>query len=180
VKDEERDKLDADAILTNIKEGTAAGNEERKKRGWASINIVGWEQQPKYDPASNNLTWAIRGQSGDDQIVNFNTRILGREGVMEVALVCDPPQLAGVLPTSQKILGDYSFNQGKRYAEFRQGDKMAAYGLAALITGGTVAAAAKSGLLAKLLKVLAKFGIFIAAGAAALFKKLFGKKEETS
>jgi uncharacterized membrane-anchored protein len=180
VKDDERDKLDADAILKNIKEGTEAANEERKKRGWDSLNIVGWEQQPKYDPSSNNLTWAIRAESGGSQIVNFNTRILGREGVMEVALVCDPPQLAGILPTSHKLLGDYEFNQGKRYAEFKQGDKLAAYGLAALITGGTVAAAAKSGLLAKILKVLAKFGIFIAAGAAALAKKLFGKKDETA
>ncbi|HEV7764613.1 MAG TPA: DUF2167 domain-containing protein [Thermoanaerobaculia bacterium] len=180
VKDDERDKLDADAILKNIKDGTEAANEERKKRGWDSLNIVGWEQQPKYDPSSNNLTWAIRGESGGSQIVNFNTRILGREGVMEVALVVDPPQLAGVLPTSQKLLGDYAFVPGKRYAEFKQGDKLAAYGLAALITGGTVAAAAKSGLLAKLLKVLAKFGIFIAAGAAALFKKLFGKKDENA
>lgn len=179
VKDDERDKLDPDAILANIKEGTAAGNEERKKRGWATMNIVGWEQQPRYDPASNNLTWAVRAESEGSQIVNFNTRILGRGGVMEVALVCDPPQLAGILPTSQKLLTDYSFNPGQRYAEFRKGDKLAAYGLAALITGGGLAVAAKSGLLAKLLKVLAKFGIFIAAGAAALFKKLFGKKEET-
>lgn len=179
VKDDERDKLDADAILSNIKEGTAAGNEERKKRGWATMNIVGWEQQPRYDTASNNLTWAIRAESEGSQIVNFNTRILGRGGVMEVALVCDPPQLAGVLPTSQKLLTDYAFNPGQRYAEFRKGDKMAAYGLAALITGGGLAVAAKSGLLAKLLKVLAKFGIFIVAGIAALAKKLFGKKEET-
>jgi uncharacterized membrane-anchored protein len=179
VKDDERDKLDADAILTNIKEGTAAGNEERKKRGWVTMNIVGWEQQPRYDPSSNNLTWAVRAESEGNQIVNFNTRILGRGGVMEVALVCDPPQLAGVLPTSQKLLTKYSFNEGQRYAEFKKGDKIAAYGLAALITGGGLAVAAKSGLLAKLLKVLAKFGIFIAAGAAAIFKKLFGKKEET-
>ena len=179
VKDDERDKLDAGAILTNIKEGTAAGNEERKKRGWATMNIVGWEQQPRYDPSTNNLTWAIRAESEGSQIVNFNTRILGRGGVMEVALVCDPPQLAAILPQSQKLLGKYSFNEGQRYAEFRKGDKIAEYGLAALITGGGLAVAAKSGLLAKLLKILAKFGIFIAAGAAALFKKFFGKKDET-
>jgi uncharacterized membrane-anchored protein len=178
VKDDDRDKLDAGAILTSIKEGTEAANEERKKRGWQTLNIMGWAQQPKYDTASKNLTWAISAQSGADQVVNYNTRILGRGGVMEVALVCDPNQLAAVTPVANKLLGDYEFNSGQRYAEFRQGDKMAAYGLAALITGGGVAVAAKSGLLAKLLKILAKFGIFIAAGAAALWKKLAGKKEE--
>lgn len=179
VKDDERDKLDADAILDNVREGTKAANEERKKRGWASLEIVGWQQQPRYDTATNNLTWAIRARSNGKEVVNYNTRLLGRDGVMEVALVCDPGQLAGVTPVAQKLLSDYSFNPGKRYAEFKQGDKMAEYGLAALIAGGGVAVAAKTGLLAKLLKVLAKFGIFIAAALAALGKKLFGKKEET-
>lgn len=180
VKDDERDKLDAAGILSNIREGTKAANEERKKRGWASLEIVGWEQEPRYDPASNNLTWAIRGQSGPNQIINYNTRILGREGVMEVALVCDPGQLAAVTPAANKLLADYSFNPGQRYAEFKQGDKIAGYGLAALITGGGVAVAAKTGLLAKALKVLAKFGIFIAAAAAALVKKFVGKKDPAS
>lgn len=177
VKDDDRDKLDADAILASIREGTAAGNEERKKRGWATLTILGWEQQPRYDAATNNLTWATRCESNGKQVINYNTRILGREGVMEVSLVCDPPQLAGVLPVSNKLLGDYSFNPGKRYAEFTKGDKVAAYGLAALITGGAVAVAAKSGLLAKLLKLLVKFAVFIAAGVAALFKKIFGKSK---
>lgn len=180
VKDDERDKLDAAALLTSIKEGTASGNEERKKRGWSTLDILGWELEPRYDPSSNNLTWAVRAQSEGQQIINVNTRILGREGVMEVALVCDPPQLAAVTPVANKLLGDYEFSPGKRYAEFKQGDKLAGYGLAALITGGGVAVAAKSGLLAKVLKVLAKFGIFIAAALAAVGKKLFGKKDPAS
>lgn len=180
VEDGERDKLDAGAILTNIKEGTEAANEERKKRGWGTLDIVGWEQEPKYDARSNNLIWAIRAKSGDGDVVNFNTRILGREGVMKVALVCDPPQLAAITPVAQNLLGDYSFNPGKRYAEFTRGDKVAKVGLAALIAGGGVAVAAKTGILAKLLKVLAKFGIFIAAAVAMLAKKLFGKKEESN
>ncbi len=178
VKDDDRDELDPDAILTSIREGTEAANEERKKRGWQTMTIAGWAQQPKYDTASNNLTWAIKATSGADQVVNYNTRILGRGGVMEVALVCDPGQLAAVTPVANKLLGKYEFNAGQRYAEFRQGDKIAAYGLAALITGGGVAVAAKSGLLAKLFKLLAKFGVFLAAGAAALWKKLFGKSDE--
>ncbi len=177
VKDDDRDKLDADEILASIKQGTTAANQERKERGWAPLLISGWEQQPKYDPASNNLVWAVRAISESEEVVNYNTRILGREGVMEVALVCSPEQLRRVVPTAQRLLKNYDFNSGQRYAEFRQGDKIAEYGLAALITGGGIAVAAKTGLLAKLLKLLTKFGIFIAAAAAALWKKLSGKKE---
>ncbi len=176
VKDDERDALDSGAILTNIKEGTAAANEERRKRGWSTLDIVGWEQEPRYDPKTNNLTWAIRAQSEGSQIVNFNTRLLGREGVMEVALVCDPPQLAAITPVANQLLGDYSFNPGKRYAEFTKGDKVAKVGLAALIAGGGVAVAAKTGVLQKLWKFILAIIIALAAG----FKKLFGKKEEST
>lgn len=178
VKDDERDSLDANAILGNIREATAAGNEERKRRGWGTFEVIGWEQTPHYDAASNNLTWAIRGRSNGSEVINYNTRLLGRSGVTEVTLVCSPAELAAITPAARRLVADYSFNPGQRYAEYRRGDKMAEYGLAALITGGTVAVAAKTGLLAKLIKLLTKVGVFLAAGAAALVKKLFGKKEE--
>jgi len=68
-------------------------------------------------------------------VVNYNTRLLGRKGVMEVSLVVDPEKLSATMPAYQALLKDYDFKQGERYAEFRQGDKIAKYGLAALVTG---------------------------------------------
>ena len=47
------------------------------------------------------------------------------------------------------------FKAGSRYAEFGQGDKIAAYGLTALVAGGAGAALAKSGLLSKMWKAIA-------------------------
>jgi len=44
VKDDEKNKLDGEAILTSIKEGTAAANEERKRRGWGAILCAGLGQ----------------------------------------------------------------------------------------------------------------------------------------
>jgi len=90
---------------------------------------------------------------------------------MEVTLVCDPQMLAGLLPTYRRLLAGYRYTQGNTYAEYVEGDKIAEYGLAALITGGAVAVAAKSGLL----KHLWKFIVLIAAAIGGFFKKLFGR-----
>jgi uncharacterized membrane-anchored protein len=43
------------------------------------------------------------------------------------------------------LLQNYSFNEGEKYSEFRSGDKIAEYGLSALIVGGAAAAAVKTG-----------------------------------
>jgi len=179
VKDDEKDKLNADKMLQSIKKGTERGNEERKRRGWPVMNIVGWDLNPAYDPATHNLEWAIRGESQGEQIVNHNTRILGRKGVMEVKLVVDPEKYSAVLPEFKQLLTAYNYKAGERYAEYRPGDKLAKYGLAALVTGGAVAVAAKTGLLASIVlffKKGAKFIIIaVVAVIVALKRFLFGR-----
>jgi uncharacterized membrane-anchored protein len=179
VKDDEKDELDANAILSSLREGNERGNETRRSNGWPTLEIVGWEVPPKYDSVTNNLEWAIKlRDSGGGENVNFNTRLLGRKGVMEAALVIDTQSLAATLPEFKTLLGGYSFIEGETYASYRQGDKIAEYGLTALVTGGAVAVAAKSGLLAKLLKGGWKILVVVGVAIAGVFKKIFGKKDE--
>lgn len=174
VKDDEKDSLDADAILASIRSGNDAANEERRRRGWSTLEILGWEHAPKYDPQSQNLEWAIRGRSDDGTVVNYNTRLLGRGGVMEASLVVGPEQLAATLPSFKGLLGGYTYKTGHRYAEFTKGDKIAQYGLAALVAGGAAAAAAKSGFLANLFAKLWKLIVVAAIAIGSMFKKILG------
>jgi len=169
IRDDEKDKLDADAMLKSIRAGNEEGNKERQKRGWATMTIVGWEQPPHYDPATHNLEWAIRGESQGKPVVNYNTRILGRRGVMRATLVTDPGTLAQTLPSFKTVLGGYAFKQGSRYEQYVSGDKVAKYGLTALVTGGAAAVAVKTGLFKYLWKLIVV--IFIAIGA--FFKRVF-------
>lgn len=176
IKDDDKDKLDADAMLKSIKRGTEAGNEERKKMGGAPITITGWQQPPKYNPETHNLEWAIKAESEGHPIVNYNTRLLGRKGVMEVALVVAPEKLAATMADYQSLLKDYAYKDGQRYAEFRSGDKVAQYGLAALVVGGAAVGAAKLGLFAALAAFLKKGWKLVVIGVMALggfLKKLF-------
>lgn len=173
VKDDEKDKLDADAILKSLKEGQEAANKELARRGMDTLEVLGWKTPPFYNPSTNNLEWAIRLRSSSGgESLNYKTKLLGRKGVMDVVLVCDEKQLDTVLPQFQELLNGYSFNSGHTYGEYTKGDKIAKYGLTGLILGGAVLAAAKSGLLGKLIKPLIA-GLVI---VGAFFKRIFRGK----
>jgi len=171
VKDDDKDSLDATALLDSIKAGTEAGNKERTRRGWATLTVVGWEQPPHYNEVTHNLEWAVKAVSEGLPVVNHNTRVLGRGGVMEVTLVTDPSTLAATLPKFKTMLQGFEFKQGHRYAEFRAGDKTAAYGLTGLIVGGTTAALVKTGAFKWIWKALV--AAFLAVSA--FVKKLFSR-----
>lgn len=170
VKDDDRDKLDADALLKTIKDNTEESNKERAKRGWPSYHVMSWYKPPFYDLNTKNLTWGTQGYSVEDNkheiSVNYSVRILGRRGTMNADLVLGPNLVNNVLPKFESLLSNFSFLPGNKYAEFRAGDKVAEYGLATLVAGGAAAVALKTGLLAKLWKL-----IIAAIAAIAAFLK---------
>ena len=184
VKDDDKDSLNADKLLDAIKRGTAEANKERARAGRPTIEVIGWEFPPKYDSNTHNLEWAIRGSVEGRPLLNYNTRLLGRKGVMEVVLVVQPDQLAETLPTFRNLLTGYSFQTGETYAEYRPGDRIAKYGLGALVLGGAAVGAAKLGLfawLAVFLKKGWKLVVVAFAAVASFFKKMFsGRSAKTS
>ena len=100
---------------------------------------------------------------------------------MSANLMVDPEKLDATLPVMKKLLGGYTFVEGKRYSQYVTGDKIAKYGLSALVVGGAVGLAAKAGLFAKLAVMLGKLWKAIILGiialGAAIKKFLFGRKE---
>ena len=172
VRDDEKGSLDADAMMESIRRGNDEGNKERQKRGWSTMTILGWEQPPRYNETTHNLEWAIKGLSEGSPVVNYNTRLLGRAGVMKVTLVTDPSLLASTMPEFKTVITGFNFSQGQKYAEFRKGDKMAEYGLAGLVVGGATAVAVKSGLFKWLWKLIV-VGVLAVGG---FIKKIFSRK----
>ena len=181
IKNADQEDLDAEAILENVRIGTEKANEYRKEQGYSPLNIVGWHTRPQYDSATNNLVWAIIAESEEQgqmsQVINYNMRLLGREGYMSVCLVADPAQLDLIKPDADELIRGFEFQKGKKYSEYVQGDKVAKYGLAALVAGGAGATAVKFGLLSFLAKgwkiiVIGVVGVF--AALKNQIKRLFG------
>ncbi|MBC2603702.1 DUF2167 domain-containing protein [Puniceicoccus vermicola] len=170
VKDDQKDDLDADAILKSIRAANQEANKMRVARGWPELHVVGWAVRPNYNPQTNNLEWATRVSANDgEDSINYNTRLLGRKGVMAVTLVTGVDAFSGVKTSYEQSLAGFSFVKGERYAEWKSGDKIAQYGLTGLVVGGGAAIAAKTGLLAKFWKIL--IIPFLAIGA--FIKKIF-------
>jgi len=170
VADDEKDSLDAEAMLSSIREGTEAANEERRKRGWETMSIVGWHEEPFYDTETNNLTWSIIGEAGGEQNVNRMIKLLGRRGVMTATLVSSPEMLPLASPLADTLLSGYAYVPGNTYAEYVPGtDKLATYGLTALVVGGGAAALVKSGLLARIWKPLMVALVALGAGVKRIF-----------
>lgn len=184
VKDDGRDELDADAILESLREANDAANEERRRRGWAPLHIVGWKEAPFYERGSHNLTWATIGESQGRRIINRNVRVLGRKGVMHVTLVVSPENYDSAVPKAERLVDAFRFRDGNKYAQFVPGeDHVAEIGLAALVTGGAAAAAAKTGLLARFWKLIAAGAVAALAAVKKFFGRLaglFGRKQEST
>lgn len=179
VKDDEKSKLDADAILKSIRDAQDEGNKERQKRGWNTLTIDGWKMPPFYNDKTHNLEWAVLVSSEKHTSVNYSTRVLGRKGVMRVDLVLDPEQLATVQASYQSLLTGFAFQPGETYTEFRKGDKIAEMGLIALVAGGAGAIAAKTGLLAKFWKLIVVGVAGLGAGIKRFWNKYIVRNEET-
>jgi uncharacterized membrane-anchored protein len=185
IRDDDAKDWDPDEILSAIKSGTEEDNAKRRANGTPELAIIGWAEKPRYDAASHKVVWAIanRGPAGDE--VNYNTLTLGRYGYISMNLVTALAALPEDRKAAETMLGNLSFDDGSRYADFSSAtDKVAAVGLVALIAG----AAAKAGLLAKLwafllpaFLIFKKFIIFIVIGVGgAVWRFVKGRGRSTS
>lgn len=185
VSDDDAKTADYDALLSDMREGEDERNAERQKAGYSAIHLIGWAQPPSYEPSHHTLIWARDVQFGDeaDHTLNYDVRHLGREGVLSMNIVSTMSHLPEVRGAADAVGRTAEFVPGQRYADYKDGDKRAGYGLAGLVAAGVgLGVAKKAGLLAVLLIFLKKGFVFIlAAGAAAAgwFRNLFRKPAKT-
>jgi uncharacterized membrane-anchored protein len=179
VKDDDASKINYDDLLKKMQAGVAESNKVRKKEGYPTVDLLGWAAPPHYDAATHKLYWAkkLKFEGADDDTLNYSIRMLGRRGVLELNAVASVDQLAEIDAQTPQILGMVDFKEGSRYADFDpKVDKVAKYGIATLVAGGALAAAAKLGLLKGLwVFILAakKFIIIGVIAVVAFVKKLF-------
>lgn len=182
IKDDDAKNWNADELLNNIREGAERANEDRVKRGFPEMQVVGWIEPPAYDPASHRLVWSLlakdkQAPDGAGSNVNYNTYALGRDGYFSLNLLSTSERIATDKAVARELLADLSYSPGKRYEDFSAStDRIAEYGLLALVGGVAVK---KLGLLALAGALILKFAKVILIGAAALgagIMKFFRRK----
>jgi uncharacterized membrane-anchored protein len=182
VSDSDASSTNYDDLLAQMKKDVLAHNDDRVKRGYQPIELLGWAQPPHYDSQAKTIYWAKRLRFGDDteETLNYFIRVLGRTGVLDLNVVASINQLPLINKEAAGLMSVVSFNPGQRYAEYDAGsDHTAAYGIAGLIAGGVLV---KAGFLKGLIALLAAFWKVVAVGVVGVvaaigsfFKRIFGR-----
>jgi uncharacterized membrane-anchored protein len=181
VKDDDADKINYADLLKDMQEGMVENNKARKEQGYPAMTMIGWAEQPTYDKGQHKLYWAkeLQTEGSSDNGLNYNIRVLGREGVLVLNAVSGMEQIAQVKTEMKNVTGFTEFTPGNRYTDFNSNtDKVAEYGIAALVAGGV---AAKLGFFGKIFALLLAFKKIIVIGlavAGSWVYKLFGRKKE--
>ncbi len=177
VKDSEYDGIDFTKMLATEMEKNREESKNREAAGYGQMLLTGWATPPHYDKQTHKLYWAKSYDvKRSEQALNYDIRVLGRNGVMELSMLADMSDLSVIEEKVPAILGMVDFTDGNRYTDYKKGDKVAAYGIAGLIAGGVLA---KAGFFKVIFLFAAKFFKVIIVGVVALFAglaKLFGKK----
>lgn len=178
------DVPDYDDLLVQMKADTDEGSKERRKAGMAGVQLLGWAEPPHYDRATKKLYWAkrLKFDDNDGETLNYNVRVFGRAGTLEITGVGGIEQLAEVAAHCKTLLDVTEFVAGQRYTDFDPSvDAVVAGGIGAVIAGKL---ALKAGLFAKLLvflKVAIKpilIGLVVLGGV--LVKVFRGRKQADS
>jgi uncharacterized membrane-anchored protein len=182
VSDSGAARINYDSLLAQLQQAARDQNPERKKQGYRTFEVVGWALPPRYDAQTKKLYWAEELSVDGDTVhtLNYKIRVLGRRGVLVLNAVSAMNQLPLVQDATPAALAMVEFNAGNRYADFVKGhDRVAAYGIGALIIGGIAAKAGFFKLLIPVLLAAKKLLIVAAAAVAAFFRRLFGGKKKT-
>ena len=179
ISDDDAAKIDYAELLEQMKAEDEEDNKQRREQGYAGLTLLGWAEPPSYDQTTHKMYWAreLKAEDANQTTLNYSIRVLGREGVLELNAVAAMADLQTIKQETPKILAFTNFTDGNRYADYdAKTDKLAPYGLAALVAGGI---AAKAGLFAKIGVALLAFKKFIVLGLVAIagfLGKLFKRK----
>jgi uncharacterized membrane-anchored protein len=178
IKDNDAKSIDYDELLEQLKEDFKDDNKSLPEEH--RCELIGWAVPPHYDSVNHALVWARTLAFQHGETVNYDMRILGKDGYVSVNAVVDPdPETIDEVSVNESsMVKSIRFDKGYAYADFdEKRDKISDWTIGGLVAGSILA---KSGLLAKIGVLLLKFWKIIAVGVvgiAACVKKIFSSKK---
>lgn len=177
VKDDDAGDINYNDLLKQIKDDLVEENKQRIKQGFETADLIGWASTPFYDKEKKVLHWAKEIKFGTDtgvNTLNYDIRILGRKGVMNLTAISTMSNLSIVKKDIDKVLNTVQFNTGNQYKDFdSKVDNVAAWTIGGLVAGKILA---KVGFFAVILKFWKIAALAIFAFFAGIWKKIKGRK----
>lgn len=177
IKDDDASSIDYNELLSDMKESTAEDNKSLPKE--QQCTLEGWAVSPKYLSDKHVLVWAKSLIIGGDKVVNYDMRILGKEGLVSINAVTDPEDVKEVDAKGNLFINSLTYDSGYAYSDFDPDtDRVSDWTIGGLIAGGVLA---KTGLFAKLGIFLVKCWKILAVAIFAVggfFAKFFKRKRK--
>ena len=179
IKDDDANSIDYSELLKQMQIETA---EENKKLPEDQRGIIkNWAVPPHYNQLKHVLVWAKTFEVDKQETVNYDMRILGKDGLVSINAVIDPSLIEEVRTKESEIIQSLHFDQGHAYSDFNPSeDKVSDWTIGGLVAGGILA---KTGVLSKIGIFLLKFWKLLAIGVAGVGAAIMkyirrGKDEE--
>lgn len=169
IKDDDANSVDYDELLSQMKEAVIEENKSLPQE--QQMLLEGWAIQPKYIALKNTLIWARSFSANGEIVINYDIRILGKDGLVSVNAVIGQEDMAEVQSKEDIVINSVQYLNGYRYSDFDSTrDKVSDWTIGGLVAGGILA---KTGILSKIGIFLLKFSKIIIVGLVALFGGLF-------
>lgn len=173
----------SELLIEMQKDGKEANDEYRKTHpDYPVVRLVGWAEPPYYDKARHTLYWGkLLDFQQETKTINYDMRVLGKEGFVIVQAVGDENDLAELKTTGQRMLGCIAFDKGYTYADFNESkDHVAEWTIGGLVAGKILTKVGFWAIIAKFWKII----LLALIGGWAAFKgvilRLFRGSNENS
>ena len=174
VKDDDASSIDYSDLLKEMQRATEEENKRLPER--QRFTLKGWAVEPHYDQDKHVLIWAKHLVMNDGETINYDMRILGKDGFVSINAVVDPEYLPEAEAYGSTMISCIHYRDGYAYSDFDpKEDHVSEWTIGGLVAGSILA---KTGLLAKIGVFLLKFWKLLAlaffaivAGVAKIFKR---------
>jgi uncharacterized membrane-anchored protein len=138
VPDNKNISLDHDELLATLKKNMQISNENRIAQGVNTLSVQSWALVPYYDAYKKALYWAnkIAVNGTDEEILNYNLRLLGKTGVIKINAVATMDQFPEIKQVLPLIITQTRFEEGEKYTDFNKNkDAKSAWTITELVAG---------------------------------------------
>jgi uncharacterized membrane-anchored protein len=155
--------LNSDDLLKSMIDNMPAQNAKKKQAGLATATNIRWFQKPAFDEKNHAAyySYAIDWSDGG-KTVQSAVLILGRAGYTRVSVLVDAKSYSR--ENIILAIDTFGYNKEQEYTAWKQGDLVAAAGVAGLVAasaGGKAVVTASKGLWKLILGGLAALGALI-------------------
>ena len=158
----------------------AAIGAQLAKNGYKTVSNISWHITPNFNKDLGYVFYSLLVEFDDGtETYNSTAMILGREGYTDLTFLFRE-NIAHLMPSEiDKVVKNFIYKTGAQYTDYKSGDKVAAYGVGALVAGSLgIKGLAKTGALAALAAFAKKLWFIILLPFIFLFRLVSGNKKK--